>query len=94
MTTNAIVLLAHVTAYVATGHTCANCKMPRVSYTIAAPRNIPLGTRVYVSGGIGYRTVEDRTNIRYNGRWDLFVRSKKEALTWGNRELKITIIKP
>lgn len=61
---------------------------PKVGITIAAPRNIPLGTRVYVEG-VGERTVQDRTARKYNGRWDLFVGTHKEAKKHGIKKVKI-----
>lgn len=80
-----------VTCYCATGHTCANNKMPVVGVTIAAPRSIPLGTRVYIKG-IGARIVQDRTAKRFDGRIDLFVGSKEEALMWGKKTLEVIIL--
>lgn len=79
-----------VTAYCATGHTCANNKMPIAGITIAAPRCVPLGTHIYIKG-IGDRIVQDRTAKRFDGRIDLFVGSRKEALTWGKRKLEVII---
>ncbi len=90
MPTNLIV--ATITAYIATGSPCANTHYPTLHKTVAAPRSIPLGTRVYIES-VGYRIVEDRTAKRFNGRWDLFVASKEEALMWGKKDLKIWIIK-
>lgn len=61
--------------------------------TIAAPRSIPLGTKVKVEGLDGVYTVEDRTARRFDGRWDLYFDNHKAALRWGKQELKVTIIK-
>ena len=73
MTTN--ILTAVVTAYVATGHNVAwnhpypHC--PVVGLTIAIPRRFPLGSVVEIDGKkyIG----EDRTNKKFDGRFDIFV---------------------
>lgn len=90
--TNSIVL-AIVTAYTST-HTaiCANGHHPSCNYTIAAPRNIPLGTHIRVEGFTNDFVVEDRTNIRFNGRFDIYMSSKKDCIKWGKQKRKITII--
>jgi peptidoglycan DL-endopeptidase CwlO len=63
---------------------------PEVGRTIAAPRNIPFGTRVYVEK-FGVRVVEDRLSKKYErkGRWDLYVNSHKEAQRLGIQKLKV-----
>lgn len=78
------------TAYVATGHLCADGHLPKEGFTCAGPRNIPLGTHIYIES-IGERTITDRTRKKYNGRIDIFIRDKKKALIFGKRKLKITI---
>jgi 3D (Asp-Asp-Asp) domain-containing protein len=83
---------AFVTAYIATGHVCANGVYPHVHRTIAAPRWVALGSRVFVCGK--EYVVEDRTARRYDGRFDIFVATKQEALTWGKRKETITIYGP
>ena len=89
MSTNIITAL--VTAYVATGRPCANGKMP-TSGTCALPRQFPLGSKVIVGGHTFHG--DDRTALRYNGRIDLFVDSKKHALEWGIHRMTVTIITP
>ena len=48
---------------------------------VACPRNIPLGTKVEINGSSF--TCEDRMNIRYTDRFDIFKDSKAEALQFG-----------
>lgn len=72
----------------ATGRT-ASGQVPRAGLTVAAPRNVPLGTRVRIAG-LGWRTVQDRTARRYEGRWDVFFSSHAEAARFGKRTLKIS----
>ena len=90
MPTNLITAI--VTAYCATGHPCADGRYPEEGVTIAAPRCIPLGTRVEVGGHIF--TVEDRTNKRFDGRWDVFMVDRKRCLQWGKQTLKVKILSP
>ena len=89
---------AIVTAYTAI-ETCAksNCIMSnghnaKVGY-IACPRELPLGTKVLVMGN-SYEC-GDRTALKYNGRFDIFMGYTQEdhnrAIKFGKRELWITI---
>ena len=48
---------------------------------VACPRNIPLGTKVEINGS--EFVCEDRMNIRYTDRFDIFKDSKAEALQFG-----------
>jgi 3D (Asp-Asp-Asp) domain-containing protein len=56
----------------------------------AGPRWIPLGTVVLI-GGKRY-IVEDRTALRFNGRWDVWVTSKKSAIAWGKRSMRVKVL--
>ena len=60
--------------------------------TVAAPRNVLLGSTVII-GGHRY-TAQDRTAIRYDGRFDIYFRTHKEAREFGIRKLTVTIITP
>jgi 3D (Asp-Asp-Asp) domain-containing protein len=62
----------------------------REGTTIAAPRSIPFGTRIWVPGA-GWRTVQDRLSRRYDHRLDLYFTSHKRALQWGIKTLTCTI---
>ena len=75
----------------ATGIT-ASGKRPVEGRTVAASRSIPLGTRIHIEG-LGWRTVEDRTARRFDGRVDIYFRSHDEAKKFGKRKLQITIQK-
>lgn len=91
--TNAI-----ITAYCA----CTNCCGPNATgltaagrppvqgITIAGPRAFPLGTKVSINGH-SY-VVQDRTAKRYDGRWDIYFASHKEARNFGRRTNTVTII--
>lgn len=92
LTTNAI-LTAYCTCTLCCGPKatglCADGTTPVQGVTIAAPRNIPLGSTVTI-GTNAYR-VSDRTAKRFNGRFDIFFASHKDALRFGIRTNKITI---
>lgn len=84
-------LLAVVTAYVWTGSPCANGSWPVAGVTCAGPRWVPLGTRVCIEG-VGIRTVTDRTALRFDGRFDVFMDSRKAAIRFGKQTLKVKIL--
>lgn len=69
-------------------------KRPQQGISIAAPRSIPLGThiKVTVPGAFTNKVfiVDDRTAKRFDGRFDLFFASHKEALKFGKREGIVT----
>ena len=88
---------ATVTAYCHCAKCCGTAgkltaagTIPKPRHTIAAPRNVPLGTRVKI-GNIVY-TVEDRLHTKYPNRWDIFVSSHKQALKFGKQKLNPTIL--
>lgn len=87
-------ITATITAYDAQefpGRTASGAKgVP--GKTAACPSSIPLGSRIrFVERDIGY-TCNDRTASRFNGRFDLFVGTRREALAHGKRveEIEIT----
>lgn len=67
--------------------------------TIAAPRNIPFGTRIHIPG-YGLGTVEDRGGAIKENRLDVFFPDDKgkpgsghrKALRWERKSLVVTII--
>lgn len=58
--------------------------------TIAAPKNIPFGTYIYIVG-IGLRRVDDRGGSIKGNRIDICFRTRKEALEWGRRTVDATV---
>lgn len=55
------------------------------------PRVIPMGTRLYIEG-YGPGIAADQGNAIKGNRIDLFMHSKSEALAWGLRTVKVTIL--
>ena len=49
----------------------ANGERPVENKSVACPRDIPLGTIIYIED-IGFRLCSDRTALKVNGRYDLF----------------------
>ena len=78
---------AIVTAYCA-GIICANGHKPIEGVTIAAPRNIPFGTVVVIDDH--KYIVQDRTNKRFNGRWDIYMKSREQCIKFGKQNKNIT----
>lgn len=72
----------------ATGLTAAG-QRPVQGITIAGPRAFPLGTKVSIAGH-SY-IVQDRTAKRFDGRWDIYFASHKEALKFGKQTNNITV---
>ena len=74
------------------GGPTASGKMPVAGVTIAGPRSIPFGTRVWIEG-VGERVVQDRLARKYDSRFDVYFADHTEALRFGKRTLKVRIIK-
>lgn len=74
------------------GQPTASGVMPRVGITVAGPRHIPFGTRVFIPG-LGVRIVQDRTHKKFDGRWDVFMTSHQTARQFGKQQLTVTILK-
>ena len=81
-----------VTAYTATGNQTSFGTWPKEGRTCAGPRWIPLGTVVYIEG-VGERIVEDRTHIRFNGRYDVYMDSESACWKFGIQNLKVEVLK-
>lgn len=83
-------ILAVVTAYTWTGDRTASGHWPAAGITVAAPRSVPLGTRVWIEG-VGQRVVQDRMHRRFPDRWDIYLPSRREALQFGRRTLRVRV---
>jgi len=56
---------------------------------VACPRKYPFGTKVLINGKI--YTCEDRTNIKYDGIFDILMKNKKEVVNWGKKILPVIV---
>ncbi len=59
--------------------------------TVAAPRHIPFGTWIHIQG-LGWRRVDDRGGRIKGQRLDICFQTRKEALQWGVRKVKVMFI--
>ena len=64
-----------------------------IGETVAAGRNIPFGTRVWIEG-IGWRTVHDRGGMITDRHIDLAVATQEEARAIGRRQVRVLFVKP
>jgi len=67
-------------------------KNPNAKAISVDPKVIPLGTKVYVEG-YGYAVAADKGSAVKGNKIDVFFPSKKQALQWGVKKIKIKIVK-
>ena len=73
------------------GQPTASGKMPTIGVSVAGPRWMPFGTQVWIPS-VGWRTVQDRTAWKYEGRVDVFMATHKKAKKFGKRVETIILI--
>lgn len=61
-------------------------------HTIAAPRDIPFGTKIYIPYFDTIFTVEDRGGAIRGNRLDVYMASRDEARAFGRRSLDVLIL--
>ena len=94
------VINATATAYTAkcdgcTGVTSTGVDLnanPNAKVIAVDPSVIPLGSKVYVEG-YGYATAADVGSGIKGNKIDVHLPTKNEALNWGNKAVKVTIVK-
>jgi len=80
------------TGYTHTGSKTYTGIWPSVGIVAVDPKIIPLKTRLYIDG-YGYATAMDTGGSIKGNRIDLFFETKKEALKWGRRQVRVFILK-
>ncbi|WP_409288624.1 LysM peptidoglycan-binding domain-containing protein [Peribacillus sp. SCS-37] len=65
---------------------------PSAKVIAVDPKVIPLGSKVYVEG-YGYATAEDTGGAIKGNRIDVFIPEEQNALAWGSKQVKVTVIK-
>ena len=78
--------------YIGDPNVTASGEPPIPGKTVAASRHIPFGTRIWI-GGIGIRTVNDRGGAIKQGRLDLCMATRDEAIRFGRQKRKVIILK-
>ena len=70
----------------------ASGQAPVPNETVAAAKDIPFGTRVWIEG-VGVRTVNDRGGAIKRRRLDLCMATRDEAMAFGRQNRKVIILK-
>ncbi len=79
------------TAYTHTGNRTACGKRPHKGIVAVDPKVIPLGTQMYIEG-YGYAIAGDTGGAIKGRKLDLFFETRREALSWGRRKVKVTML--
>lgn len=74
-------------------HLAANGRKPIQGITIAANRNIPLGTHIHINGMTNDFIVGDRYNKNLSDRIDIFFSSHLAAKQFGKQYHSVTVKK-
>ena len=72
-------------------HITASGKRTDTKRTVAAPRHIPFGTWLFIEG-VGLRRVDDRGGKIKGKRIDLCLPTRREALRWGRRKVRVMFV--
>ncbi len=91
---------AYTEGYESTGKTSthpeygitASGKRVQENVTIACPSSMEFGTKIYIPYFDNTFTCLDRGSSITTGRLDVYMKSRKEALNFGRRDLKIQIL--
>src|SRR5262249_5731564 len=93
---NAVNFTATVTAYSSTRRQTSS--HPKITASgkhvrdgfIACPRKFPFGTKVTIDGRV-YKC-QDRLNLKYDSRFDIWKPNTKAARIFGKRELPVVVV--
>ncbi len=66
------------------------CEALKENRNIVATNELPLGSKVKIAGVI--YEVQDRTNSRYQYRYDILMATKTEAYNWGVKILNVEFL--
>ncbi|WP_026695008.1 3D domain-containing protein [Peribacillus kribbensis] len=97
---NSKVISVKATAYTANCEGCSGVTAtgvnikdnPGAKVIAVDPQVIPLGSKVYVEG-YGYATADDTGGAIKGNRIDVFIPDQQNALAWGTKTVKVTVIK-
>jgi 3D (Asp-Asp-Asp) domain-containing protein len=89
----------HCTAYTHTGNKMSTGKYPKPGYVAVDPREIPYGTKMYITSAdgkyvYGYAIAADTGGFIYNSRTDLdlFLDSESQCVTFGRRDMIVYFV--
>ncbi len=85
------VITMESTAYTHTGNRTATGIMPYVGVVAVDPKIIPLGSKLYVEG-YGFGLAADTGGAIKGNIVDVFMDTRKEAINWGRRNVKVYIL--
>ncbi len=90
--------VANVSAYTAAADECgksdgitASGARVRANHTLACPPSYPFGTRIKIDG-MGVYTCEDRGGAIKGNRFDIYMKTKREAFAFGRRHLTAQVL--
>ncbi|MTI82088.1 MAG: DUF348 domain-containing protein [Firmicutes bacterium] len=83
---------AEATAYTFTGYNTATGITPYRGVVAVDPSIIPLGTKLFIEGYGKAEALDTGGSIKGN-RIDLFFPTREQALKWGRKVVKVTILK-
>jgi 3D (Asp-Asp-Asp) domain-containing protein len=63
--------------------------MPVGERIVACPRNVSFGTEIVILGQI--YTCQDRMALKNDGKFDIWMSSRQEALKFGRQKLEVKI---
>lgn len=84
-------LTMEVTAYTHTGKQTASGTWPKHG-TIAADKNLPFGTRIYIPTYNFYGIVTDRGSLIKGNKLDIFMDSRTDCINFGRKTLEVKIL--
>ena len=70
----------------------ASGSIVRENYTLACPRSVPLGTRIYIVETSTLYTCEDRGSAITEGKLDIYMSNLSAARAWGRQTVRAYIM--
>lgn len=66
----------------------------KVNYTVACPKTMKLGTKLYIPDMKHTYVCTDRGGAIKSGKLDIYMKTVKEAISFGRRKLAVQVIYP
>lgn len=88
----------NASAYTASADECgksdgvtASGNIVKENHTLACPKNYAFGTKIHIVG-MGTYTCEDRGGAIKGNKFDIYVKTKREAFDFGRRQLEAYVV--